>query len=38
VLTVNHRPSAKRQNISAQVDRDPKESIKNIDVKPGSGI
>lgn len=38
VLTVNHRPSAKRQNISVQVDRDPKESIKNIDVKPGSGI
>jgi len=38
VLTVNHRPSAKRQNISVQLDRDPKESIKNIDVKPGSGI
>ena len=38
VLTVNHRPSAKRQNISVQVDRDPRESIKNIDVKPGSGI
>jgi len=38
VLTVNHRPSAKRQNISVQLDRDPKEAIKNIDVKPGSGI
>lgn len=38
VLTVNHRPSAKRQNISVQVDRDPKESIENIKVKPGSGI
>jgi len=38
VLTVNHRPSAKRQNISAQVDRDPEKSIENIKVKPGSGI
>lgn len=38
VLTVNHRPSAKRQDINKQVERDAKSSIKNIDVKPGSGI
>ena len=38
VLTVNHRPSAKRQDINQQVERDAKSSIKNIDMKPGSGI
>mgnify|MGYP001234608001 CR=1 FL=1 len=38
VLTVNHRPSAKRQNINNQVDRDAKSSIENVDMKPGSGI
>ena len=38
VLTVNHRPSAKRQDINKQVERDAKSSIKNIDIKPGSGI
>ena len=38
VLTVNHRPSAKRQDIKKQVERDAESSIKNIDVKPGSGI
>ena len=38
VLTVNHRPSAKRQDINKQVERDAESSIKNIDMKPGSGI
>ena len=38
VLTVNHRPSAKRQDINKQVERDAENSIKNIDMKPGSGI
>ena len=38
VLTVNHRPSAKRQNIVSQVNRDSKNSIKNVNIKPGSGI
>ena len=37
VLTVNHRPSAKRQDINKQVERDAESSIKNIDMKPGSG-
>ena len=38
ILTVNHRPSAKRQDINEQVERDAESSIKNIDMKPGSGI
>ncbi len=38
VLTVNHRPSAKRQDINKQVERDAENSIENIDMKPGSGI
>ena len=38
VLTVNHRPSAKRQDIVSQVNRDSKNSIKNVNIKPGSGI
>lgn len=38
VLTVNHRPSAKRQDIISQVNRDSKNSIKNVNIKPGSGI
>ena len=38
ILTVNHRPSAKRQDINKQVERDAENSIKNIDMKPGSGI
>ena len=36
ILTVNHRPSAKRQDINKQVERDAESSIKNIDMKPGS--
>tara|TARA_Y100000590_G_scaffold470659_1_gene667518 strand:+ start:11124 stop:11729 length:606 start_codon:yes stop_codon:yes gene_type:complete len=38
VLTVNHKPSAKRQNIKDQVLRDPKSSVEKVNVKPGSGI
>jgi len=38
VLTVNHRPSAKRQDIDKQINRDSKNSIKNVNIKPGSGI
>ena len=38
VLTINHKQTAKRQNIFNQVNRDPKESVKNINVKPGQGI
>ena len=38
VLTVNHRPSARRQDINKQVERDAKDSIENIDMNPGSGI
>ena len=38
VLTLRHRPGVKRQSISAQVGRDPKEAIAILDVKPGEGV
>ncbi len=38
VLTLRHRPGVRRQSISAQVSRDPKEAIEVIDVKPGEGV
>jgi NADH-quinone oxidoreductase subunit J len=37
VLTLSRRPGVKRQNISEQVARDPKD-VKLISVKPGEGI
>jgi len=38
VLTLHHRPNVKRQDISAQVARDPFEAVTLKDVKPGQGI
>jgi NADH-quinone oxidoreductase subunit J len=38
VLTVRHRKNIKRQNVVAQMHRDPKAAIKFVDVKPGQGL
>ena len=38
VLTLHHKPEARRQDISAQVARDPAEAVSLVDVKPGQGI
>jgi len=38
VLTLRHRPGVKRQSISAQVRRDPKEAVEMLDVKRGEGV
>ncbi len=38
VLTLSHRPNVRRQDISVQVARDPKEAVVMHNVKPGEGI
>jgi NADH-quinone oxidoreductase subunit J len=38
VLTIRHRKDVKRQDVVAQMHRDPKAAIKMIDVKPGQGL
>ena len=38
VLTLRHRRDIKRQNVVAQMHRDPKAAIKMVDVKPGQGL
>jgi len=38
VLTLRHRPNIKRQNVIAQMHRDPAEAMDVIDVKPGQGL
>jgi len=38
VLTLRHRQDIKRQDILAQIYRDPKASIELKDIKPGQGI
>ena len=38
VLTVRHRPDVKRQNILAQIYRDPAKAMEVKDVKPGQGL
>ena len=38
VLTLRHKPHVKRQSVSEQVGRDPKEAVDLVDVKPGQGI
>ncbi|MEM7616213.1 MAG: NADH-quinone oxidoreductase subunit J, partial [Pseudomonadota bacterium] len=38
VLTLRHREDIKRQDILAQIYRDPEASIEMKDVKPGQGI
>ncbi|WP_166415896.1 NADH-quinone oxidoreductase subunit J [Cochlodiniinecator piscidefendens] len=38
VLTLRHRPDVKRQNVVAQMHRDPAKAMEIIDVKPGQGL
>ena len=38
VLTLRHRPGIKRQNVMAQMHRDPAAALELIDVKPGQGL
>jgi NADH-quinone oxidoreductase subunit J len=38
VLTLRHKPSVKRQNITDQIHRDAEQSITMVDVKPGQGL
>jgi NADH-quinone oxidoreductase subunit J len=38
VLTLRHRPDVKRQNILAQIYRDPAKAMELKDVKPGQGL
>ena len=38
VLTLYHRPDIKRQNVVAQMHRDPDEALELVDVKPGQGL
>jgi len=38
VLTLRHRENIKRQDILAQIYRDPAEAVDLVDVKPGQGI
>ncbi len=38
VLTLRHREDIKRQDILAQIYRDPAKSIEMVDVKPGQGL
>jgi NADH-quinone oxidoreductase subunit J len=37
VLTLRHKPDARRQSITAQNARDPSKAIEVVDVKPGQG-
>ncbi|MFV2052461.1 NADH-quinone oxidoreductase subunit J [Aliiroseovarius sp. YM-037] len=38
VLTLRHRPDVKRQNVIAQMHRDPAKAMELKDVKPGQGL
>ncbi|WP_424939645.1 NADH-quinone oxidoreductase subunit J [Aliiroseovarius sp. S253] len=38
VLTLRHRTNVKRQNVMAQMHRDPAKAMEIIDVKPGQGL
>jgi len=38
VLTLRHRKDVKRQNVVAQMHRDPAKAMELIDVKPGQGL
>ena len=38
VLTIRHRENVKRQNVVAQMHRDPAKAMELIDVKPGQGL
>ncbi|MBL6839539.1 MAG: NADH-quinone oxidoreductase subunit J [Rhodobacteraceae bacterium] len=38
VLTLRHRKNVKRQDILAQIYRDPKDTLEVVDIKPGQGL
>ena len=38
VLTLQHKPNVKRQDITAQIARDPKTAVEVTRVEPGKGI
>ncbi len=38
VLTLHHRPDIRRQNVIAQMHRDPAKAIEMKDIKPGQGL
>jgi NADH-quinone oxidoreductase subunit J len=38
VLTLRHRPDVKRQDVVAQMMRDPAKAVELLDVKPGPGL
>lgn len=38
VLTLNHKPNVRRQNVASQIARDGKASVKLISVKPEEGL
>ena len=38
VLTLRHRTHVKRQNVVAQMHRDPAQALEMLDVKPGQGL
>jgi NADH-quinone oxidoreductase subunit J len=38
VLTMRHRPNVKRQDVLAQMYRDPAKAMELKDVKPGQGL
>ena len=38
VLTIRHRQNIKRQDVLAQMYRDPKQAMELVDVKPGQGL
>ncbi|PFG62798.1 NADH-quinone oxidoreductase subunit J [Thioclava sp. ES.031] len=38
LLTLRHRTNVKRQNVIAQMHRDPSKTMEMVDVKPGQGL
>ena len=38
LLTLRHRTDIKRQNVLAQMHRDPAKALEMVDVKPGQGL
>ena len=38
VLTIRHRQNVKRQDVLAQMYRDPSKALELVDVKPGQGL
>jgi NADH-quinone oxidoreductase subunit J len=38
LLTLRHRKDVKRQNVVAQMHRDPAKAMELVDVKPGQGL